>query len=95
MKLEKVRVAPKGPPRPGNKWRSVAPKFADKAESPAKPTNLVQGGGMEVDPTLKDAYDNWRADKIAEQNERRAQSQRKAKAAAEARRRQAEEPPRY
>jgi hypothetical protein len=91
MKEEKVKVAPKGPPKAANKWRSTDPKFAEKPET-EKPSNVVQAGGMQVDPSLKDEYEQWRADKIAEQNERRLQAERKAKAAAE---REAEERKRF
>jgi hypothetical protein len=76
MKMENVRVAPKGPARPTNKWRSQDPKFAPKTEKP-KPEGLVEAGGMQVDPTLAQEYENWRKDKIAEQEERRIQTQRK------------------
>ncbi len=82
MKDEKVVVAPKGPPRGANKWRSQDPKF-----SPTMPksSNLIVAGGMEVDPGLKNDYENWRLDKIAEQNERRLQKQRKFEADRKAR----------
>ena len=83
MKQEKVRVSPKGMmTRAANKWRSDAPKFAAK---PEKSTNLVQAGGMEVDAARAEEYENWRKDKIEEANERRVQSQRRFKAAREAR----------
>src|ERR1700676_1466715 len=82
MKDEKVHVAPKGPTRPGNKWRSQDPKFAEKKQ---KPADLIQAGGMDVDPARKDEYENWRKDKIEEKNNRRAQAERKYKAAAAAR----------
>jgi hypothetical protein len=71
MKIENVRVAPKGStPRYVNKWRSQDPKFAPKRE---KPGDVVEAGGMQVDPSVKDEYDLWRQDKIREQNERREQ----------------------
>jgi hypothetical protein len=76
MKMENVKVAPKGPPRATNKWRSQDPKFAPKPEKP-KTEGLVEAGGMQVDPSLASDYENWRKDKIAEQEERRLQTQRK------------------
>ncbi len=82
MKMENVRVAPKGPARPANKWRSQEPKFAPKAE---KSTDVVQAGGMDVDPARQQEYENWRKDKEEEQNFRRVQAQRKAEAARKAR----------
>ncbi len=88
MKQENVRVAPKGPPKVRNKWRSYDPKFAPKSEARE---GLVEAGGMQVDPSLKEDYENWRKDKIAEQNERRLQAERKAKAEKE--RRDSETPP--
>ncbi len=88
MKQEKVQVSPKGPARPTNKWRSQEPKFSPKIE---KSSNLVEGGGMEVDPARKDEYDAWRKDKLEEQNNRRIQIQRKWAAAAAARKKKAEE----
>jgi hypothetical protein len=78
MKLENVKVAPKGPPKAANKWRGEKPTFTPKAPAPA---NLVDGGGMQVDPSLKEEYDAWRKDKLAEQEDRRAAMQRKAEAA--------------
>jgi hypothetical protein len=85
MKMENVRVAPKGPPKAANKWRSQDPKFASKPEKTEKPAGLVEAGGMQVDPARAQEYENWRLDKIAEQNERRIQSQRKWEAAKKAR----------
>ena len=82
MKEEKVHVAPKGPPRASNKWRSQDPKFASKAP---KPSDLVQAGGMEVDASRQEEYENWRKDKIEEANNRRALAERKAQAAKKAR----------
>jgi len=70
MKQENVKVAPKGPPRGANKWRQQDPKFSPPEPKAANP-NLVEAGGMQVDPSLKDAYEQWRQDKIIEQNERR------------------------
>ena len=49
---EKVKIEPKGFVRGPNKWRSAEPKFAPKPEKTEKPSNLVQAGGMEVDPAL-------------------------------------------
>jgi hypothetical protein len=80
MKQENVRVAPKGPPKASNKWRSGDPKFEAKAP---KPLETVQGGGMDVDPALKEQYDNWRKDKDQEQQDRLAARARKAKATKE------------
>ena len=77
LKQENVKVAPKGPPKPANKWRSQAPKFSPKRETP---NNLVDAGGMKVDPSVKDEYELWRQDKIAEQNERREMAIRRAAA---------------
>jgi len=79
MKKENIKVAPKGPPKGANKWRQQDPKFTPSAPKPANP-NLVEAGGMRVDPSLKDAYEQWRQDKIIEQNERREMAQRRAKA---------------
>jgi len=84
LKDDKVKIEPVMPGRGPNKWRSKDPKFAPKAE---KRSDLVEAGGMQVDPSLKDAYDLWRQDKIAQQNElremaaRRAAAKRKARAA--------------
>ena len=83
MKQENVKVAPKGPPRGANKWRQQDPKFSPPEPKAANP-NLVEAGGMQVDPSLKDAYEQWRQDKIIEQNERREMAQRRAKAKHEA-----------
>ena len=82
LKKDKVAVEPLVPARGVNKWRSYDPKFAPKAE---KPANVVEAGGMEVDPARKEEYENWRKDKLAEQNARRAQFHRKALAAAKER----------
>ena len=82
MKTENVKVAPKGPARATNKWRSQDPKFAPKSE---KPADLVQAGGMDVDPARWEEYENWRKDKIEEANNRRIQSERKFEAAKKAR----------
>lgn len=79
IKNEKVKIEPRGPGRSDNKWRSKDPKFSPKADS-SKET--VEAGGMRVDPSLKDEYENWRKDKLAEQEERRRQAKRKAEAAA-------------
>jgi len=77
LKKENVKVAPKGPPKSVNKWRSAEPKFAPKTP---KTSDTVEAGGMQVDPSLKDAYEQWRQDKIVEQNERREMALRRAKA---------------
>jgi hypothetical protein len=87
MKQENVKVAPKGASKGANKWRSQDPKFAEKKE---KSADSVEAGGMQVDPSLKDEYENWRKDKIEEQNFRRMAAERKAKAE-EAARKAAEE----
>jgi len=79
LKKENVKVAPKGPPRAPNKWRQQDPKFAPPVPKPVNP-NLVEAGGMQVDPSLKDEYEQWRQDKIVEQNERREMSLRRMKA---------------
>ena len=79
LKKENVKVAPKAPPRSPNKWRQQDPKFAPAAPKPDNP-NLVEAGGMQVDPSLKDAYEQWRHDKIIEQNERREMAERRMKA---------------
>ena len=82
---DKVKVEPVMPGRGPNKWRSKDPKFSPKADPRA---DLVEAGGMQVDPSLKNEYDLWRQDKIAQQNElremaaRRAAAKRKARAAA-------------
>lgn len=82
MKEENVKVAPKGPPKAANKWRGRDPKFSPKTE---KPVESVDVGGMQVDPARKEEYENWRKDKLEEQNDRRAAAARKAKAAEDAR----------
>lgn len=82
LKGDKVSVEPQAPVRGVNKWRTYDPKFGPK---PEKSENVVEAGGMEVDPALKEAYENWRKDKLAEQNARRAQIHRKALAAAKER----------
>jgi len=80
LKKDNVKVAPKGPPPRGpNKWRQQDPKFAPPMPKPAN-QNLVEAGGMQVDPSLKDAYEQWRQDKIAEQNARREMAERRLKA---------------
>ena len=84
MKKEKVKVSLLGPSRSANKWRSAEPKFAPKAE---KPEGTVEAGGMNVDPALKEEYENWRRDKEEEAAYHRVQNERKARAAEEARRR--------
>ena len=81
MKIENVRVAPKGSTHYVNKWRSPDPKFAPK---PEKSADVIEAGGMQVDPSVKEEYDLWRHDKIREQNERREQMARE-KAAKRAR----------
>lgn len=92
IKKDKVNIEEKKITlRRGNKWRSTDPKFAPKAP---KAENTVQAGGMDVDPALAREYENWRKDKIEEQNNFRIQQERKAKAArekAEAERRAFEE----
>jgi hypothetical protein len=82
MKLENVRVAPKGPPKGANKWRSQDPKFVPKEE---KPSDLVEAGGMQVDASRREEYENWRKDKVEEADFRRAQAERKAQASRERR----------
>lgn len=62
IKTEKVAVTKKGEARP-NKYRTAEPKFEPKGP---KREDLVDGGGMDVDPDRKKEYDNWRADKLAE-----------------------------
>ena len=85
IKKDKVKIEPKGYVRGPNKWRSQEPKFTPKPEKVEKTEGLVSAGGMEVDPARAEEYENWRKDKIAEQNERRIQSQRKWEAAKKAR----------
>ncbi len=82
---EKVKIEPKGFIRSPNKWRSSEPKFSPKPEKTVKPEDVVEAGGMKVDPALASDYENWRKDKLAEQEERRIQSQRKWEAAKKAR----------
>ena len=82
LKRDNVRVAPQEPPRPANKWRNRDPKFSPKAPTAS---NVVEAGGMQVDPSLKEAYDLWRQDKIAEQEERRAMGLRRLEAKRQAR----------
>ena len=40
---------------------------------------------MKVDPARKEEYDNWRKDKLEEQNYRRAEAKRKSEASKAAR----------
>src|SRR5690349_5701076 len=80
IKGDKVKIEPKGFMRGPNKWRTAEPKFPAKS-SPAKPEQIVEAGGMQVDPSLAQDYENWRKDKLAEQEERRRQQQRKREAA--------------
>ncbi len=82
LKRDNVRVAPQEPPRAVNKWRNKDPKFSAK---PQAASNLVEAGGMQVDPSLKEAYDLWRQDKLAEQAERRAMGLRRLEAKRNAR----------
>ncbi len=77
LKRDNVRVTPQEPPRAANKWRNKDPKFSPK---PQAASNLVEAGGMQVDPSLKEAYDLWRQDKLAEQAERRAMGLRRLEA---------------
>ena len=84
MKIENVKISPNGPPKGANKWRSQDPKFAPESGKTKKPAEVVEAGGMRVDPALREDYENWRKDKIAEQQERRLQSQRKWEAARKA-----------
>jgi hypothetical protein len=63
IKDEKVKIEPTPPGRGPNKWRSKDPKFNLKEEKPAE---LVEGGGMMVDPSVKSEYDQWRQEKQAE-----------------------------
>jgi hypothetical protein len=85
IKKDDVKVEPKGPDRGPNKWRSYNPKYAPKPENNLKPEGVVEAGGMQVDPARAEEYENWRKDKIAEQNERRIQAKRKWEAAKKAR----------
>jgi len=82
---EKVKIEPKGFVRGPNKWRSPDPKFAEKTPKVEKPENVVEAGGMQVDPALAEQYENWRKDKLAEQEERRVQNKRKWEAVKKAR----------
>jgi hypothetical protein len=82
IKEDKVKVEPVLPGRGPNKWRSKDPKFAPKAD---KRSDLVEAGGMQVDPSLKDAYEQWRQDKIIQQNELREMAARRAAAKRKAR----------
>lgn len=81
LKQDKVAIEPTKttPVRGPNKWRSYDPKFGPK---PEKSENVVQAGGMDVDPALKDEYENWRKDKMAQQYSHRLQTHRKGLAAA-------------
>jgi hypothetical protein len=79
IKMENIKVAPKGPVRGGSKWRQVEPKFNARQDKPAD-SQLVEAGGMQVDPSRQEEYENWRKDKIEEQNERRLMNQRRAEA---------------
>ena len=85
IKKDKVSVEPKGYIRGPNKWRSPEPKFAPKSVNPQKPDGLVEAGGMQVDPARAEEYENWRKDKMAEQEERRLQAKRKWEAVKKAR----------
>ncbi len=75
--------------KPDTRWRGREPKFAPKGE---KPTNLVNVDGMEVDPSRQKEYEQWRADKLAEQKDRLAQMERNANAR-KAQKNAAETPP--
>jgi hypothetical protein len=85
IKKDKVAIEPKGYVRGPNKWRSPEPKFAPKKEQVEKPAGLVEAGGMQVDPARAEEYENWRKDKLAEQEERRIQARRKWEAVKKAR----------
>ncbi len=95
LNKDKVKIEPTGYTRGPNKWRSPDPKFAQKPENTSKPEGLVEAGGMQVDPALAEQYENWRKDKLAEQEERRIQTKRKWEAVRKARAamRAAQEPP--
>lgn len=82
LKRDNVSIAPSVTLRAVNKWRNKDPKFTPKVQASE---NLVEGGGMQVDPSLKNEYDQWRQDKIAEQNERRAMNLRRFEAKKKAR----------
>ena len=82
IKDDKVKVELVPPARGPNKWRSKDPKFASKID---KRSDLVEAGGMQVDPSLKDEYDQWRQDKIVQQNELREMAARRAAAKRKAR----------
>jgi hypothetical protein len=82
IKTEKISVAKRGFVRSANKWRSQEPKFAEKTQ---KPEDVVEAGGMQVDPALREQYDNWRKDKEEEQKYRRTLAERRRKAEEEAR----------
>jgi len=81
IKQDKVEIEPKAltPARGVNKWRTYDAKFAPKAP---KPENVVNAGGMEVDPALKEQYENWRKDKLAEKTSQRFEFHRRSLAAA-------------
>jgi hypothetical protein len=70
IKSEKIKVAKKGPIRSANKWRSEDPKFVPTEEKRPKPDNTVEAGGMDVDPNLREEYENWRKDKLERENYR-------------------------
>lgn len=81
IKEKKVNVEGKSVfQRRPNPFRSQDPKFAPKAP---KPENLVKVGEIEVDPSLKDEYEQWRKDKEEEQKFRREDAARRARAARE------------
>lgn len=82
LKRDKVDVKAKAPQRWVNKWRTAEPKFKDPAP---KAENTVQAGGMDVDPSLKDEYENWRKDKETDHYSIRFKVHRQGLAAAKAR----------
>ena len=77
IKADKVKIEPAPLGRGPNKWRSKDPKFTPKID---KRADLVDGGGMQVDPSRQEEYNLWRQDKVTEQNERRESAMRRAAA---------------
>jgi hypothetical protein len=89
-KIKRENIPPESQAyKPDTRWRGREPKFAPKGE---KPANLINVGGMEVDPSRQKEYEQWHADKLAEQKDRQAQMERNYNAR-KARRNAAETPP--
>jgi len=65
LKEEKIKVKQLKPPSRNNKWKQEEPKFGEKR---SKPDNIVQAGGMAVDPSRQSEYEAWHQAKHEEKS---------------------------